>query len=87
MPALNIRDREVHDLARQLAARTGETMTEAVRKALVERLQRTELLSTDEVEQRCRRIEASAARFGQRLVDDPRTDDEILGYNEHGYLD
>ena len=34
MPALNIRDREVHELARQLAARTGETMTEAVRKGI-----------------------------------------------------
>ena len=31
MAALNIRNREVHELARQLAARTGETMTEAVK--------------------------------------------------------
>ncbi len=87
MPALNIRDREVHELARQLAARTGETMTEAVRKALAERLQRAVTLSAGEVERRRRRIEQSAARFRRGLVDDPRSDDEILGYNEHGHLD
>lgn len=87
MPALNIRDPEVHELARKLAARTGETMTEAVRTALAERLQRAETSSTGEVEQRRRRIEQSAARFRRQIVDDPRTDDEILGYNAHGHLD
>lgn len=87
MAALNIRDREVHELARQLAARTGESMTEAVRKALAERLQRTETATVEEIELRRRRIEESAARLRQQLLEDPRTDDEILGYNEHGYLD
>jgi antitoxin VapB len=38
--ALNIKDDEVDRLARQLAKRTGETITDAVRTALKERLQR-----------------------------------------------
>ena len=37
---LSIKDREAHDLARQLARETGETMTRAVREALRERLER-----------------------------------------------
>ncbi len=37
---LNIKDERTHELARRLAAVTGETMTEAVRIALQERLKR-----------------------------------------------
>jgi antitoxin VapB len=87
MPALNIRDREFHELARRLASRTGETMTEAVRTALAERLERTEAASPDDIEARRRKILESAARFRRNLVADPRTDDEIVGYNEHGTFD
>jgi antitoxin VapB len=87
MAALNIRDPEVHELARRLAARTGETMTEAVRKALAERLQRTAEPTPEEIELRRRRLLASAAEFRRNLVHDPRTDDEIIGYNEQGHFD
>jgi antitoxin VapB len=38
--SLNIKDPETHRLARELAVRTGESMTEAVRRALRERLDR-----------------------------------------------
>ncbi|MGH6933183.1 MAG: type II toxin-antitoxin system VapB family antitoxin [Dongiaceae bacterium] len=38
--SLNIKDREAHELARQLAKETGETMTRAVVEALRERLAR-----------------------------------------------
>jgi antitoxin VapB len=37
---LSIKDPETDDLARQLARRTGETLTEAVKQALRERLAR-----------------------------------------------
>jgi antitoxin VapB len=87
MAALNIRDPEVHELARQLAARTGESMTEAVRTALVERLQRTGGPSEAEIEHRRQRILELAAQFRRNKVDDPASDDEILGYNEHGMFD
>ena len=43
LPPLNIKDPEVYRLARQLADRTGESMTEAVRKSLRERLTREEV--------------------------------------------
>ena len=39
--ALNIRNKETEQLAAALASLTGETKTEAVRKALAERLERT----------------------------------------------
>jgi antitoxin VapB len=38
--SLNIKDPETHRLVRELAALTGETMTEAVRQAVRERLGR-----------------------------------------------
>lgn len=38
--ALSIKDRETDELARELAARTGQSLTEAVRTALRERLDR-----------------------------------------------
>ena len=37
---LNIKNEEVHRLARELAAQTGETMTHAIQTALEERLAR-----------------------------------------------
>ncbi len=37
---LNIKSAEVHDLAREVADITGESMTAAVREALQERLER-----------------------------------------------
>jgi len=87
MAALNIRDPEVHELARQLAARTGETMTEAVRIALAERLRRTATRSEDQIDAKRRRILEIAASYRRNQVIDPRSDDEILGYNEHGMFD
>ena len=38
--SLNIKDPEAHELAKKLAAETGETMTRAVVEALRERLER-----------------------------------------------
>jgi antitoxin VapB len=38
--SLNIKNREAHKLAQQLAKSTGETLTEAVTRALQERLDR-----------------------------------------------
>lgn len=83
--ALNIRNPEADALATELAELTGETKTEAVTRALRERLERT------------RRVRAMRSR--RRLADeiaeialhcsslprlDPRSDEEILGYDAHG---
>ncbi len=84
--ALNIRDAETHLLARKVALATGETMTQAVKTALRERLERVGPSKVDP-EERQRRIEAMmefAREWRSRPVIDPRTPDEILGYDENG---
>lgn len=82
--ALSIRDPKTDRLARELAALTGETMTQAIRTALEERLGR-------ERRQRERRAGALAEdlmAIGRRCaalpVVDDRPEEEILGYDEHG---
>jgi len=80
--ALNIRNSEAEELAAALAKLTGETKTEAVTKALRDRLARV-------------RRERSGRRLADELDDiarhcaslpvrDPRPADEILGYDESG---
>lgn len=80
--ALSIKDPEADRLARQLVARTGETLTEAVTRSLRERLVRETgrgrpPLLRDEL----RRIRE---RCSALPVIDGSTDDEILGYDDRG---
>ena len=80
--ALNIRNKEAERLATELARRTGDTKTEAVVKALREKLSRV-------LKQRPRRrladdLEEIAERCAQLPVLDRRSADEILGYDERG---
>jgi antitoxin VapB len=79
---LNIRSEETEELASALAKLTGETKTEAVTQALRERLQRVRRA-------RARRrladeLDEIALHCSALLVRDPRTADEIMGYDEHG---
>jgi len=79
--ALNIKDPETDALVRELVAATGERITDAVKTAVRERLDR---------EQRRRRrasveeILAIASRIAADAVHDPRPADEILGYDANG---
>jgi len=80
--ALSIKSIETEQLAREIAARTGESLTGAIQKALEERLER---LNSN------RRSQALAAQIDDILkrVDempelDARTPDEIIGYDENG---
>jgi antitoxin VapB len=82
--ALNIRDPEVHDLARAIADATGETMTQAVKRALVERLARVEGETKAVRSRRFERLMAHAKRFRELPVLDPRPLDEMIDYDEHG---
>ena len=79
---LSIRNPRAEQLARELAAETGETMTEAVIKALEDRLQRctgrraapdlaAEIMT---ISRRCRALPDL----------DPRSADDILGYGVAG---
>ncbi len=77
--ALNIKSDTVDRLARQLAAQTGESITKAVETALAERLER--------VRRRDRPVEALRelqAYVSSLPILDQRSDDEILGYDQHG---
>ncbi|MCP5367540.1 MAG: type II toxin-antitoxin system VapB family antitoxin [Hyphomicrobiales bacterium] len=80
--ALSIKNPEVDRLARELAAQTGETMTEAILQSLRERLARTRKdQKTDDLLAEMRRISRTCARLP---VLDDRDPDEILGYGEDG---
>jgi antitoxin VapB len=80
---LNIKHPEAEQLARELAARTGESLTDAVLIAVRERLER---------ENRKKRTGIGAAailretrlRLAASPVLDPRSPEEILGYDERG---
>jgi antitoxin VapB len=80
--ALSIKSIETEHLAREIAAKTGESLTGAIQKALEERLERLN---------NSRRSQALAAQIDDILqrVDampdlDARTPDEIIGYDEDG---
>lgn len=79
---LNIKNPETDRLARQLAAATGESLTEAVTRAIKERLERT----TGQRRARSLReeVERIQERVSQLSVLDPRSAEEILGYDENG---
>ena len=84
--AVLIKDAEADRLIRQLADRTGESITEAVKKAVAERL-RNVPLSADEIAARKQRITIILEKLDAMPNVDNRTDDEILGYNEYGHFD
>lgn len=80
--ALNIRNSEAEKLAAELAKQTGESKTDAVIKALRDRLSRVRRESSkrglaDE-------LEDIAKHCAGLPVLDARLADEILDYGEHG---
>lgn len=80
--ALSIKDPEADRLARELAARTGETLTEVVVVALRERLVRERgrvqntSLSDD--------LAAIRRRCAALPLADPGTAEQIIGYDDRG---
>lgn len=80
--ALSIKNPKAEQLALEVARETGETMTQAVIHALEERLERVRgSKKTRNLEETI--IEISA-RCSQLPDADPRTVDQILGYDRHG---
>jgi antitoxin VapB len=84
--AILIKDREADQLIRTLARRTGENITDAVKQAVRERLQRVPLSEAEIAERRRKLAELIAKCKAMPTVDD-RTPDEIVGYNEFGHFD
>ncbi len=80
--ALNIRHTETERLAEELSKLTGETKTEAVRRALADRLKR---LHRDRSRGRLAdELDRIAQRCARLPVRDRRPADEILGYDQDG---
>lgn len=79
--ALSIKSEEADRLARELAAETGESLTEAVVSALRERLARAQVARGPRMSERLRRLQADAATLP---VLDPRSPDQIIGYDAIG---
>lgn len=82
--ALSIKNQQAEDLARSLARETGENLTEAIRKALSERLERVRagsahptVIEGDELEEICN-------AYRQLPLLDPRSPEEILAYDSRG---
>lgn len=80
--ALNIKDEATDRVARELAAATGESITDAVRVALTERLHRIQ--AQDRRSVRARELRRYADRGRARQALDERAAEQILGYDEHG---
>jgi len=81
--ALSFKDEETDRLARALAKLTGETLTDAVRGALAERLERERLRRGD-----ARALADRLLAIGKHCAElpdlDSRTPEEIVGYDESG---
>ncbi|MCM3879209.1 MAG: type II toxin-antitoxin system VapB family antitoxin [Vicinamibacterales bacterium] len=87
--ALNLKNPEVERLAAELARLTGESKTEAIRRALTERYRRLKRPSTSERRQRVLRFLETRVwpavpkrQLGRPLTRDE--EDEILGYGSGG---
>lgn len=80
--ALSVKDPEADRLAREVASRTGETLTTAVVVALRERLARLRGKT------RRRRLREDLREIARRCTELPTLDDrpadDILGYDERG---
>jgi antitoxin VapB len=80
---LSIKDPEADRLARAVAQRTGETLTQAVIKALRERLAREE-----RKEQATESLVEDVMEIGRHCASlpllDARSADDIIGYDDNG---
>jgi antitoxin VapB len=85
--AILIKDQEADQMIRTLAERTGESITDAVKMAVRERLKHVPL-NEDEIAARKRRLAELYAYFdGLPVINAHLTNDEIVGYNEFGHFD
>ena len=82
---LSIKHPEAERLARALAARTGESITQAIKKALEERLLR------EEGKRKVAQLSDDLLEIGKRCAalpdHDGRSAEEIIGYDERGLPD
>ena len=89
--ALNIKSRETERIVRELAKRTGQSITETVHQAAAEKLRAIEAdrearlaRLTPAQREKLRKLEEISKRAAALPVLDTRTPDEIIGYDEKG---
>lgn len=82
---MNIKDPQAHSMAQELAALTGQSLTDAVKMALQQALNN---IKTTQVASHPRplseRLNEIALRCASLPDCDSRSAEEILGYDEHG---
>ena len=80
--ALNIRNRETEELTAELARLTGESKTEAVKKAVRDRLERVR--RTRQQRSLADELDAIGRECAALPTLDPRSPEQIIDYDEHG---
>jgi antitoxin VapB len=80
--ALSIKDPETDRLARRLAQLTGESITETVKSALRDRLEHEQRRRGKRIDRA--RIDEVVAGIAALPVVDPRSPDELIGYDDFG---
>jgi len=80
---LMIKNAATDRVVREMAKQTGETIADAVRIAAEERMARLPKPGRRGSIDR-EKLELILAEFRANRIDDPRTDDEIIGYDENG---
>lgn len=80
--AISIKNEQVEDAVRKLCSITGESLTDAVRRAVEARL--TLVLQERGIDNELERAREFVKKFDALPVLDSRSADEILGYDENG---
>lgn len=79
--SINIKDPETDRLARDLAAKTGESLTNAIKHAIEERLVRESARTTISLADEIMEISRRASRIRPKSS---ATADEVIGYDDRG---
>jgi antitoxin VapB len=82
--ALHIDDPKAVALARELAERTGESVSDAVVHALEERLLRNATPEKAELAARTEKVLQIIEEMRKLPILDPRSPDELVGYDKDG---
>jgi antitoxin VapB len=85
--ALHINNPEVEQKVRQMAALTGESITDAIGTAVNERLHRVRNTRGELSDPTVEEVLALVRSFGLQPINQDLSEDEILGYGPHGYCE
>lgn len=80
--SFSIKDQKTDTLVRELADLTGESITEAVFQSVKERLERLKI--KDAAYSLAQELDAIALHCASLPLQDPRSLEEVIGYDEEG---